>query len=570
GSSFLIGIILATGFSLAGALELVRARFRSREAGDVQVDETGGSESDVEVVTEEPKAVYETQTLDDLPAAREKEAEAIISESRTVAGAYQRPPLKLLIKSPQSHDLSSKKGVKESVGILKRTLQHFEVAADVKRVVQGPTVTRFEVELSPGVKVNRILNLADDIALALASPDVRILAPIPGKSAVGIEVPNKYRQMVTLGDILRSKQSREATKPLTFGLGKDIGNQPVLASMTDMPHLLIAGATGAGKSVCINSIITSILVKADPADVKMILVDPKRVEFNTYNDIPHLLTPVVTDPKKASVVLAWAVEEMERRYKILAKNKARNIAAYEELASKGEEGEFEKIPFILIIIDELADLMMVSASDVEDGISRLAQMARAVGIHLIVATQRPSADIITGIIRSNITSRIAFTVSSQTDSRVIMDMGGAERLVGKGDMLFLSSGALRPKRVQGSFLTEQEISHVTEFIKKQAKPEYDMDILEKGAKGLSLAVTEDDLLDDAMDLVVNAGYASVSLIQRRLRVGYTRAARLIDIMEDKGIVGGYEGSKPREVLIDADQLQRIRESDLDEQGTVQH
>ena len=562
-SALLIGVLLATGLSLSNVFRKFKQTLKRDRLWDKPKEIIKVSPEipeDTPPLEEEPRVIFETQKLEKVTPALKKGEDTILKD-QTVIGDYQLPPLNFLKHSSHSQDLSSKKGVRESIQILENTLRHFEVGAHVKKVTQGPTITRFEIELSPGVKVNRILNLSDDIALALASPDVRILTPVPGKSAVGIEVPNKYRQLVTLGDILTSPKNRETKDVLTFGLGKDIAGQPVLASMQEMPHLLIAGATGAGKSVCINCIITSILTRAHPQTVKMILVDPKRVEFNYYSDIPHLLAPVVTDPKKAAVVLAWAVEEMENRYKLLADHKARNIFSFNKLAEKGREHELEKLPYILIVIDELADLMMISPSEVEEAISRIAQMARAVGIHLVVATQRPSADIITGLIKSNITSRIAFAVSSQTDSRVILDTGGAEKLVGKGDMLFLNSGSLRPRRVQGSFLTEQEIVQITDFMKKQVKPEYDPQIFEQERKKFSARAHQDELVDEAMDLVVNASYASVSLLQRRLRVGYTRAARLIDILEEKGVVGGYEGSKPREVLITRDELERIKKTE---------
>ncbi|MDI6715781.1 MAG: DNA translocase FtsK, partial [Actinomycetota bacterium] len=432
--------------------------------------------------------------------------------------------------------------------------------ARVTKVVKGPTVTRYELQLASGVKVNSILNLADDIALALATADVRILAPIPGKSAIGIEVPNQYREIVTLGDILSAPESQNQKSLLTVGIGKDIAGNPILADIGDMPHLLIAGATGSGKSVCINSILVSLLMRCRPDQAKMILVDPKRVELVPYSDIPHLITPVVTNPKQAASALTWAVGEMEDRFQVLAEYGARNIDQYNSIIAKQKDEAIPPMPYMLIVIDELADLMMVAAGEVEDAICRIAQLARAVGIHLIVATQRPSTDIITGLIKANITHRIAFAVSSQIDSRVILDTPGAEKLVGKGDMLYSTPAFSKPIRIQGAFLTEQEIELCTSFCKKQAKPEYRQEVLEDRRSQFGFDY-DDPLLDEAIRIVVNAGQASVSMLQRRLRLGYSRAARLIDMMEAKGIVGAYEGSKPRAVLLSPEELDELLEKE---------
>ncbi|MEW6189448.1 MAG: DNA translocase FtsK 4TM domain-containing protein [Actinomycetota bacterium] len=507
---------------------------------------------------EEPKTIHkpelETPIVIRQDAFMRETTRLRKSEERYISSEiYQLPPLSLLKRTPPTRGLLSKKNIKESIRILERTLQNFDVDATVNKVIKGPTVTRFEIQLATGVKVNRVLSLADDIALALATADVRILAPIPGKSAIGIEVPNQYRELVTLGDVLSTPEAREAKGILTIGVGKDIAGQPVLADLGEMPHLLIAGATGSGKSVCINSLLTSLLMRARPDEVKMILIDPKRIELTSFRDIPHLITPVVTHSKQAASVLTWAVEEMEERFKTLAEVGARNIDGYNV---RVKDTDREPMPYIVIVIDELSDLMMVSPGEVEDAICRIAQLARAVGIHLVIATQRPSVDIITGLIKANITSRIAFAVSSQTDSRVIMDMGGAEKLVGKGDMLFVTAGS-KPRRIQGSFVTEPEIEMITNFIKKQAKPEYKTEILEEHRSKLEYDY-EDGLLDQAMELVVTTGQASISMLQRRLRVGYARAARLIDMLEERGIVGGYEGSKPRAVLITLEELERIK------------
>lgn len=490
------------------------------------------------------------------PARVKVEVEEVESEED-----YKLPPLELLRTTSPASVSFSKKGTAESIKILEQTLHSFEVDASVTKVIKGPTVTRFEIQLATGVKVNRLLNLADDIALALATPDVRILTPVPGKSVVGIEVPNQYKELVTLGDILRTEEAKKAQDPLTMAIGKDISGQPVLADLGDMPHLLIAGATGSGKSVCLNSVLTSLLMRVKPSVLKLILIDPKRIELNLFNHIPHLITPVVTDIKKAATVLSWAVREMEDRFEQLAQVGARNIDSYNQIlaSKKGKDyPDLSFLPYIVVIIDELADLMMVAAAEVEDAVCRLAQLARAVGVHLIIATQRPSVDVITGLIKANITSRIAFEVSSQMDSRVILDTPGADKLVGKGDMLFLTPGASRPKRIQGALVTEHEIEQVTDFIKKQLKPEYRPEVLEDAKSKLGASGFHDELLDQAMNLVVTTQLASISMLQRRLRVGYSRAARLIDMLEEKGVVGGFEGSKPRTVLMTLEDLDRMK------------
>jgi S-DNA-T family DNA segregation ATPase FtsK/SpoIIIE len=478
------------------------------------------------------------------------------------ATSYLLPSTELL-KRTSGAGLKANKGVKENSHALERVLANFNVDAHVTKVIKGPTVTRYELQLAEGVKVNSILSLSDDIALALATADVRILAPIPGKSAIGIEVPNQYREMVTLGDILNSDAAKERQGILTVGIGKDISGQSILADIGGMPHLLIAGATGSGKSVCVNSILMSILSRAKPNEVKMILIDPKRVELNLYADIPHLVTPVVTNPKQAATALTWAVGEMEDRFQVLSEVGARNIDQYNAIISKQKEdteAEVQLMPYMLIIIDELADLMMVAAGEVEDAICRIAQLARAVGIHLIVATQRPSTDIITGLIKANITHRIAFAVSSQIDSRVILDTPGAEKLTGKGDMLFSTPQISKPVRIQGAFVTEQEIELLTTYSKKQAKPEYRGEILEDKRSQYGYDY-DDPMLNEAIRVVANAGQASVSMLQRRLRLGYARAARLVDMMEAKGIVGSYEGSKPRAVLISTEELDELLEKE---------
>ncbi len=468
------------------------------------------------------------------------------------------PPSISLLRRTKSRQLAMDRSQKEQAMILEQTLRDFGIQASVNRVVQGPTVTRFELQIATGVKVSRLVNLTDDIALALASPEVRVLAPIPGKSAVGIEIASQTRGLVTLGDVLSTPEAERYTTPLSFAIGKDISGKPVLADLGDMPHLLIAGATGSGKSICINSILMSMLMKAYPDQLKLILVDPKRVELSMYNGLPHLLVPVITKPKEAATGLVWAVGEMESRFELLSQAKVRNINGYNRKLELGKL-EGESLPYIVIVVDELADLMMAAAGEVEDAICRLAQMARAVGIHLVVATQRPSSDIITGLIKANITARIAFSVSSQVDSRVILDSPGAEKLVGRGDLLYQAPDSSQLRRIQGSYVSEKEVELVTSYIKSQAKPSYNNEVLEDKKSKFGFEDFEDELYDVAMELVVNTGHASTSMLQRRLRIGYSRAARLIDLLEHRGIVSPLDGSKPREVLITPEELKEKKE-----------
>ncbi|MGG0184434.1 DNA translocase FtsK [Bacillus rhizoplanae] len=464
---------------------------------------------------------------------------------------YKLPSLELL-KFPKNKQVTNEnETIYENARKLERTFQSFGVKAKVTKVHRGPAVTKYEVYPDMGVKVSKIVSLSDDLALALAAKDIRIEAPIPGKSAVGIEVPNSEVAIVTLREVLDSKANNHPEEKLLIGLGRDITGEAVLARLNKMPHLLVAGATGSGKSVCINGIITSILMRAKPHEVKLMMIDPKMVELNVYNGVPHLLTPVVTDPKKASQALKKVVNEMERRYELFAHSGTRNIEGYNEYIKQHNEHSEAKqpeLPYIVVIVDELADLMMVASSDVEDAIMRLAQMARAAGIHLIIATQRPSVDVITGVIKANIPSRIAFAVSSQIDSRTILDTGGAEKLLGRGDMLFVPIGASKPVRVQGAFLSDEEVEKVVEYVVTQQKAQYQEDMIPQDVPETTQEV-EDSLYDEAVQLVVDMQTASVSMLQRRFRIGYTRAARLIDAMEINGVVGPYEGSKPREVLI---------------------
>ena len=449
-------------------------------------------------------------------------------------------------------------------------LHSFNIDADVTNVTQGPTVTRYEVHPNSGVKVKGIKSLADDIALNMEAKSIRIEAPIPGKPAVGIEIENNKINMVTVREIIDSDVFRNAKSKITFAVGKDISGNEIVADLKSMPHLLIAGSTGSGKSVCINSIITSLLYKARPDEVKLVLVDPKVVELANYNGIPHLLIPVVTDPAKAAAALNWAVAEMDERYRKFAEEGTRELSSFNE-HMRFEGREDEVMPQVVIIIDELADLMMVAPSQVEDSICRLAQKARAAGMHLIVATQRPSVDVITGVIKANIPSRIAFAVSSQVDSRTILDMAGAEKLVGKGDMLFNPLGSGKPLRVQGTFISDQEVNDVISFVKAQTEeePEYSEKVIDRIERANSVVSSvedkapDDELLSDAIELVVQAQQASVSMLQRRFRIGYNRAARIVDMMEERQIVGPQDGSRPRQVLITEEDLMEMKESTED-------
>jgi len=484
----------------------------------------------------------------------EKELEIEIEkQSLNPINKYEFPISDLLnINNLSKLNKDDKRDLISNASKLEETLRSFGVEAKVVQVTKGPSVTRFELQPNAGVKVSKIVNLADDIALSLAASGVRIEAPIPGKAAIGIEVPNKELTPVFLREVIESTEFITSKKSLAFGLGKDIAGNCVVSDLSKMPHVLIAGATGSGKSVCINTLIISLLYKYSPEEVKLLMIDPKVVELSTFNGIPHLLIPVVTDPKKAAGALSWAVNEMTKRYKLFAENNVRNIQSYNDLFDKGKISE--KIPLIVIIIDELADLMMVCANDVEEHIGRLAQMARAAGMHLVIATQRPSVDVITGVIKANIPSRISFAVSSQIDSRTILDMAGAEKLLGKGDMLFSPVGESKPMRIQGAFISEEEVEKVVEAIKKQEnKVEYSEKIIEEintSAIGSDAESSDlDELLDEAIRIVVESGQASTSLLQRRLRIGYNRAARLVEQLEDQGIISGRDGGKPRQILI---------------------
>lgn len=462
---------------------------------------------------------------------------------------YNYPTIDLLEDRTNAGSIDEKE-IKNKALAIEETLESFGIGSKVVQIDVGPTVTCYELKPQRGVKVSKILNLSDDLALSLATSGIRILAPIPGKSHVGIEVPNKSKEIVGFKEIISTSNFQNAKSKIPFAMGKSISGDPIVSGIEKMPHLLVSGATGSGKSVCINTIIMSILYKHSPDEVKLLMIDPKVVELSVYNGIPHLIMPVITDPKKASSSLFWAISEMEKRYKAFQKYHVRDIEGYKEAAKTDES--MKNLPYIVVIIDELADLMMTAASEVEDYIMRLAQKSRACGIHLVIATQRPTVDVITGTIKANIPSRISFAVTSQTDSRTILDSAGAEKLLGKGDMLFASSDSMRPLRIQGAFVSDKEVLNVVEHIKKESQASYDEKAIETVEEKSKVAEIddEDELLDEATRIIIEENTASVSLLQRKLRIGYARAGRIIDQLETKGIVGPYEGSKPRKVLVD--------------------
>jgi S-DNA-T family DNA segregation ATPase FtsK/SpoIIIE len=558
----------AIGVDVVAADEVPEATGDELEEDEYEENEEEGEYAEEEY--EEYDADEEDEDAgDDEPEDEEREHELAVS----VPEVAWKLPGGSILKRSQTREVDPRM-IEQGGEVLEATLREFGVDARLIGATVGPTVTRYELELAAGVKVNRVTNLNKEIAYSMASHDVRILAPIPGRSAIGVEVPNKMRPLVTLGDILSSDEAKKAKQPLHVGMGRDIAGRAVFADLSTFPHVLIAGQTGAGKSSCINSIVTSLLMRTTPAQVRLILVDPKRVELGQYNGVPHLLTEVVTNPKKAANALDWAVREMEMRYDLLADVGVRDIAGYNAMYDRGDiptpddpdpdtGKSYERLPFIVVVVDELADLMMVAARDVETSICRLAQMARAVGIHLVIATQRPSVDVITGVIKANIPSRLAFSVSTLADSRVILDQQGAEKLIGKGDMLMLSASSSRAERIQGAWVDEDCVRKVVAHWRRQVvQPNYVEGIQgsdERGGTRRSDDDEGDDLLDEAMELVVTSGLGSTSMLQRKLRVGFARAGRLMDLLERRGVVGPSEGSKARAVLMTVEELEELRE-----------
>lgn len=552
-------------FKEAGS-ENVDQNLNVARADQVEFDfnKLGGKPSEAEIASKQKRDEFFKQQKEEKEDKSIKEVLTLDHTAHLEEDNYVFPSIDLLAKPKESKGVDIKP-IRAIASNLQRTLASFGVDAKVTNITKGPTVTRYELTPNTGVRVNQIVKLSDDIALSLAAKSIRIEAPIPGKAAVGIEVPNPAPESVMLREVIDSDAFKNHKSKLCYALGKDAAGEVCVGDIAKMPHMLIAGATGSGKSVCINSIIVSILYKSKPSEVKMILVDPKMVELSGYNGIPHLLIPVVTDPKKAAGALNWAVQEMVNRYNLFASKGVKDIKGYNAVMEKEEEGV--KLPQIVIIIDELADLMMVAPNDVEDAVCRLAQMARAAGMHLIIATQRPSVDVITGIIKANIPSRIAFTVSSQVDSRTILDMAGAEKLLGKGDMLYYPVGETKPLRMQGTFVSEAEIESIVEEIKANTNSTYDNQIIESIEKSNGKSPKDgdsveqddaDELLNDAIDLVMDMGQASASMLQRRFKIGYSRAGRIVDQMEARGLISGYDGSKPRQVLISKEEWQELK------------
>ncbi|MGE5308155.1 MAG: DNA translocase FtsK 4TM domain-containing protein [Deltaproteobacteria bacterium] len=503
-------------------------------------------------VHEEEEIEEESPQAPVKPKVRIKEEPAKAQEAKPKpprkVGDYQLPSLDLFDSPPPLEARQIKEDLQNSAHVLEETLEDFGISVKVTDIERGPIITRYELEPAPGVKINKIVGLGDDIALAMKAQSVRIVAPIPGKARVGVEVPNGQSSLVYLKEILSAKEFQGSESKLTLALGKDIAGAALVAQLDSMPHLLIAGTTGSGKTVCVNSLILSILMKASPDELKFVMVDPKMVELAPYNGLPHLLCPVVTESKKASGALHWVVAEMERRYRLLAEVAARNITAYNQKMEK------DRLPYIVVVVDEFADLMVVARDEVESAITRLAQLSRAVGIHLILATQRPSVDVITGVIKANLPARISFKVASKVDSRTVLDMNGADKLLGRGDMLFLKPTDSKLTRAQCALVTDAEIERVVDFIKAQAEPVYDDQVLNAQQKaGTPGGGEKDDMYDEAVRVIIESGQASVSILQRRMRLGYTRAARIIDMMEQDGLVGPYEGSKPRKLLVDRDE-----------------
>ncbi|MFH1993709.1 MAG: DNA translocase FtsK [Pseudomonadota bacterium] len=560
---FVIGLILATGFSLISSakrcwrafvfsgdriktlyFKLKERREKSKKRSKTMKEQTARTEREIKIQAPRPKPVKETL------APKQEVFEFMRAET-----GFVLPSVNFLDEFKAEASSADNENLRMQSKLLEKKLEDFGVQGKVVTILPGPVITTFEYEPAPGVKINRIVSLADDLALALRAISIRIVAPIPGKAVIGIEIPNATRELVRFKGVVASGVFEKSKSKLTICLGKDIVGNPVVAELDKMPHLLIAGATGTGKSVALNAMICSLLYKATPEEAKFIMIDPKRIELSNYDGIPHLITPVVTDVKKATNALFWAVREMERRYELLSEKQARNIKLYNQKIEKEINAEnkdtLKRLPYIVIVIDELADLMMVASRDVEVSLTRLAQMARAAGIHLIIATQRPSVDVLTGIIKANFPTRLTFQVSSKTDSRTIIDTNGAENLLGNGDMLFLPPGTGKLQRIHGAFISEAELARITEFLKGQKTPEYDQTVIKAPEKEEGASATEeyDERYDDAVALITKTGQASISMIQRHLRIGYNRAARIIEVMEREGLVGPSDGVKPRTVLV---------------------
>ncbi|MFH1784702.1 MAG: DNA translocase FtsK [bacterium] len=567
-TALILSLLLATRFSIIPSIIFLQDKAKQLWA---QISAVKNKENPKQVRIKKPQiAVKEPVEQEKKPPTikmpitakikelREKEADRAkyreegkkpLPVQQEFAGIYNLPPLSLLEVPPPVSTDKMEESLKAEAATLERTLHEFSISASVTQICPGPVITRYEVQLAPGVKVNRIVNLSDNIALAMEASHVRILAPIPGKKVVGIEVPNRFANLVYMRELLESEQYQNTKATIPLALGKTIAGEPYVADLQKMPHLLIAGATGSGKSICIHALINSILFNASPEKVKFLMIDQKMIELPIYNDIPHLITPVITDVRKAAHALKWVVAEMENRYRKFADVRAKGIDGY-----NSNEG-VEKLPYLVLIVDELADLMILSSIEVEDAIIRIAQMARAVGIHIILATQRPSVDVITGVIKANFPARIAFQTLSATDSRIILDMAGADDLLGSGDMLFLPIGAPKPVRIQGSFIRQKEAESVVEFILEQKKASYRDDVFHTIRDGSPGDIQKDVLFDDAIKVIINTGQASISLLQRRLGIGYNRSARLIDCLESKGIIGPPDGTKPREILVSEDYSQ---------------
>ena len=564
----IFGIIMMFNVSLVDSIKWIinkiKTMFNKKDKNKdaIQIDnaDVNKTEKDNKVVVSSVDELIHVSDANSNTLKEPKQEEidtSEITESKVNAG-YKLPPISLLDESKRTKNTHDQEQIKRTISILETVFNDFSIIGKVKEVHVGPAVTQYEVELKAGTRVSKVLSINKEIALALSAKDVRIQAPIPGKSTIGIEIPNSKTSMVSIREILNSVPSNKDNSKLLVALGKNIMGRPMFAEINKTPHLLVAGSTGSGKSVCINGIIISILMRTKPDEVKLLMVDPKKVELSMYNGVPHLMAPVVTDPKKASIALQKIVAEMESRYDLFSESKTKNIEGYNEKIEKEnsklpEEERHAKLPYIVVIVDELADLMLVASKEVEDSIMRITQMARAAGIHLIIATQRPSTDVITGVIKANIPSRISFAVSSSIDSRTILDMTGAEKLLGKGDMLFLPMGENVPQRIQGNFISEEEIGRVVDFTIQQQKAKYDERLLNIEKKEVESKVEkeeyDDPLYNDIVDYVIKAGKVSASFLQRKYRLGYNRAARIIDLLEERGIIGPANGSKPREVLV---------------------